>query len=249
MTSTSRTCWRSARRSATPTTRSFRRIWSRGCSGCVGLVSLALVLLFNAHRAVVNARTPLAWSVAISGGGAAIVQLFEGMTEVVLLTSVGNVLLLVALGLLVAAGRIDSRAARSRVATGPATERGPARLIRPFVTAPLAAGLLVIGLITFTMTPLASPLFLNLGAAERSRAVLTDDVPRDEREELLSRADGFLRRALNADDRDAAIWRNLAEVSLARGDAGRAREYLAEARDRTSFGDCVRAVPAWADQP
>ena len=61
----------------------------------------------GARRAVANARSPLAWSVALAGGGAAIVQLFEGLTEVVLLTSVGNVLLLVALGLLVAAGRID----------------------------------------------------------------------------------------------------------------------------------------------
>ena len=67
--------------------------------------------------------------------------------------------------------------------------------------------------------------------------MLTDDLPRADREARLSRADGFLRRALAADDRDAAIWRNLAEVSLARGDVGRAREYLAEARDRTSFGD------------
>jgi predicted Zn-dependent protease len=95
----------------------------------------------------------------------------------------------------------------------------------------------VIALITFTLTPLASPLFLNLGAVERARAVLTDDLRRDEREQMLSRADGFLRRALAADDGDAAIWRNLAEVSLARGDTGRAREYLAEARSRTSFGD------------
>jgi len=207
----------------------------QGLLGCVGLVSLALVLLFAAHRAVTNARTPLAWGIALSGGGAAIVQLFEGMTEVVLLTSIGNVLLLVALGLLVAAGRVDSRAARGRGAAVPAAERGPA--LRPIVTAPLAAGLAAIGLITFTLTPLASPLFLNLGAVERSRAVLTDDLRRADREELLSRADGFLRRALVADDRDAAIWRNLAEVSLARGDVGRAREYLAEARDRTSFGD------------
>ena len=91
-----------------------------------GLVSLTLVLLFNARRAVVNARTPLAWSVALSGGGAAIVQLFEGLTEVVLLTSVGTVLLLVALGLLTAAGRLDSRpertpsAGRAERGTGPA---------------------------------------------------------------------------------------------------------------------------------
>jgi FlaA1/EpsC-like NDP-sugar epimerase len=206
----------------------------QGLLGCVGLVGLTLVLFFQARRAVVNARTPLAWSVALSGGGAAIVQLFEGLTEVVLLTSVGNVLLLVALGLLVAAGRIDRRAVRG---SGVASERGAGRLVRPIVTAPLAAGLLTIGLVTFTLTPLASPLYLNLGAVARARAVLTDGLPRGDREDLLGRADGFLRRALNADDRDAAIWRNLAEVSLARGEVGRAREYLAEARDRTSFGD------------
>jgi FlaA1/EpsC-like NDP-sugar epimerase/tetratricopeptide (TPR) repeat protein len=209
----------------------------QGLLGCVGLVSLALVLVFTAHRAVRTARTPLTWAVALSGGGAAIVQLFEGMTEVVLLTSIGNVLLLVALGLLVAAWRVDARTAQGRLAAGPAPERGPARLVRPIITAPLTAGLLLIGLVTFTLTPLASPLYLTLGAVERTQAILTDDLRRDDREKLLSRSDGFLRRALAADDGDAAIWRNLAEVSLARGDVGRAREYLAEARDRTSFGD------------
>jgi len=115
--------------------------------------------------------------------------------------------------------------------------RGSSGLLRPLVAAPLAAGLAAIGLVAFTLTPLASPLFLNLGAVERTRAVLTDNLPRDERERRLSQADGLLRRALAADDGDAAIWRNLAEVSLARGEVGRARDYLVEARARTSFGD------------
>jgi FlaA1/EpsC-like NDP-sugar epimerase len=217
----------------------------QGLLGCFGLVSLTLALFFSARRAVAAARTPLAWSVALSGGGAAIVQLFEGLTEVVLLTAIGNVLLLVALGLLVAAGRLDARSGRARPAAGPSTglstglapERSLARLVRPIFTAPLAAGLVAIGLVTFTLTPLASSLYLNLGAVERAQAVLTDELRRDERDRPLARADAFLRRALGADDRDAAIWRSLAEVALARGDAGRAREYLAEARDRTSFGD------------
>src|SRR5215212_5047247 len=209
----------------------------QGLLGLFGLVSLTLVLLFNARRAVANARTPLSWSVALSGGGAAIVQLFEGLTEVVLLTSVGTVLLLAALGLLTAAGRLDARATRARPASSPVSVRGSSGLLRPLVAAPLAAGLAAIGLVTFTLTPLASPLFLNLGAVERTRAVLTDNLPRDERERRLSQADGLLRRALAADDGDAAIWRNLAEVSLARGEVGRARDYLVEARARTSFGD------------
>ena len=212
----------------------------QGLLGAFGLVSLTLVLLLSARRAVASARSPIAWSVALSGGGAAIVLLFEGLTEVVLLTSVGNVLLLVALGLLVAAGRLNRRPrqpGRMRPALEQVPERGIVTWVRPIFSAPLAAGLLVIGLFTFTMTPLSSSLFLNLGAVERSRAVLTDDLRRDERERMLSRADTYLRRALTADDRDAAIWRNLAETSLARGDAGRAREYLAEASLRTSGGD------------
>ncbi|MFN8634511.1 MAG: polysaccharide biosynthesis protein [Chloroflexota bacterium] len=216
----------------------------QGLLGAFGLVSLTLVLLFNAGRAVSTARTPLTWAVALSGGGAAIVQLFEGLTEVVLLTSVGTVLLLVALGLLTAAGRLDAQAHRGRAAAASRARRMVVASTawgggwsRPVVAAPLAAGLVVVGLVTFTLTPLASPLFLNLGAVERTRAVLTDDLPRAEREQALSRADTFLRRALAADDRDAAIWRNLAEVALARGDAGRAREYLDAARERTSFGD------------
>jgi tetratricopeptide (TPR) repeat protein len=47
----------------------------------------------------------------------------------------------------------------------------------------------------------------------------------------------FLRRALAADSSDPAIWRNLAEVAIARGDANHAREYLLETRSRTSLGD------------
>jgi tetratricopeptide (TPR) repeat protein len=158
----------------------------------------------------------------------------------VLLTSIGNVLLLVALGLLVAASRLGQRQVsqgRMRPALEQLPERGMVGWVRPLFSAPLTAVLLLIGLVTFTMTPLASVLYLNLGAAERSRAVLADDLGRDERERILVRADMFLRRALAADDRDAAIWRNLAETSLARGDAGRAREYLAEASLRTSGGD------------
>jgi tetratricopeptide (TPR) repeat protein len=152
---------------------------------------------------------------------------------VVLLTSGGTVLLLVALGLLVAAGRVNRARSRNR----PVAERGLARLARPVVAAPLAAGLLLIGLATFTVTPLASPLYLNLGAVTRERATLTDGLSRAERERGLAQADGFLRRALAADSNDPAIWRNLAEVSIARGDVGRARDYLAEARSRTSLGD------------
>jgi hypothetical protein len=209
----------------------------QGVLGCIGLVSLMLVLLFSAQRVVAHARTPLTWSVAVSAGGAAVVQLFEGLSEVVLLTSVGNVLLLTALGLLTAAGRLDARVDRARIATRAIAARGPARLVRPLYAVPLIGGVLVVGLLTFTLTPLASPLLLNLGAVERSRAVLTDGLTLEERARLLNRADGFLRRALVADDGDAAIWRNLAEVSLARGEVGRAREYLAAARERTSFGN------------
>ena len=43
----------------------------QGLAGCVGLVALTLALVFNARRTVAAARTPLVWSVAISGGGAA----------------------------------------------------------------------------------------------------------------------------------------------------------------------------------
>jgi FlaA1/EpsC-like NDP-sugar epimerase len=214
----------------------------QGLLGAFGLVSLTFVLLVVARRTVANARSPLTWSVGLSAGGAAIMLLFEGLTEVVLLTSVGNVLLLVALGLLVAAGRLEARLRTDRRGrTRPALEQVPARglvgRVRPLVTTPAVAGLLLIVVVIFTLTPLASVLYLNLGAVERTRAVLTDGLRRDDRERMLARADLFLRRALAADDRDAAIWRNLAETSLARGDAGRGREYLAEAAKRTSGGD------------
>ena len=205
----------------------------QGLAGCVGLASLALVVAFNARRAVANAQTPLVWSVAIAGGGAAIVLLFEGLTEVVLLTSGGMVLLMVALGLLVAAERVNQARTRHR----PAVERGMARLMHPVVAAPLAAGLALIAVLTFTLTPLASSLYLNLGAVARERATLTDGLSRTDRERGLAQSDTFLRRALAADGNDPAIWRNLAEVAIARGDLGRARDYLAETRARTSLGD------------
>ena len=221
----------------------------QGLLGLFGLVSLTLVLLFSARRAVANARSPLAWSVALAGGGAAIVQLFEGLTEVVLLTSVGTVLLLVALGLLTAAGRLDAPSRRARPTTGLTPERRSTRLMHPLVAAPLAAALVAIGLVTFTLTPLASPLFLNLGAVERTRAILTDDLSREERERGLARADNFLRRALAADDGDAG---DLAQPGRGLDRAGR-RGPGARVPGRGPVADlvrgCLRALSAWAGQP
>ena len=61
---------------------------------------------------------------------------------------------------------------------------------------------------------MASPLFLNLGAAERTRAVLTDNLPRAEREQGLSQADGFLRRALAATVKDPAFVTEAARAKM-----------------------------------
>jgi tetratricopeptide (TPR) repeat protein len=60
---------------------------------------------------------------------------------------------------------------------------------------------------------------------------------RDEREERLAQAEALLRRGLAIDDRDPALWRNLAEVAIARGDGAEARTLLRRARERTPPGD------------
>ena len=205
----------------------------QGLLGCVGLVSLAAALLFYARRAAANARGPLAWGTALSAGGAATALFFEGLTEIVPLTSLGTVMLLVALGLLVAAARLNPRADQTEGAP-----RWPsARLPRSRVATPLLATLplLLAGALLFT--PLGASLYLNLGAVERARAELSADTTREEREGRLARAESLLRRGLAIDDRDPALWRNLAEVALARGDAPAARSLLRQARERTGAGD------------
>ncbi|MCC6174588.1 MAG: SDR family NAD(P)-dependent oxidoreductase [Chloroflexi bacterium] len=206
----------------------------QGVLGCVGLVSLTLILFFYARRTVASARLPLAWGIALSGGGAAIVLLFEGLTEVVLLTSVGTVMLLLALGLLVAAARLrwppDDET--------PAVRRGTFASQRTLAVATPVVGLMVgAAVLAFTVTPLSSSLFLNLGAAERTRAVLSDDLDPNERRLSLERAASLLRRGLAADDSDPALWRNLAEVASAQGEPGEVRTLLRAARDRTDVDD------------
>ncbi|MDP8924962.1 MAG: SDR family NAD(P)-dependent oxidoreductase, partial [Chloroflexota bacterium] len=203
----------------------------QGLLGCAGLVTLTITVFFYARRTVASARQPLTWGTALSAAGAAMVLLFEGLTEVVLLTSLGTVLLLVALGLLVAAGRLDAR-------PRPAEGRVPGE--RPWLPRPSprsALGGLAVLAVTFVLSPYASSVFLNLGAVERSRAFLEDGVSREERDRRLARAEASLRQGIAIDDRDPSLWRHLAEIAIARGEAGEARSALRQARERTPASD------------
>jgi len=204
----------------------------QGVLGCAGLVIMTITLFFYARRTVANARQPLAWGTALSAAGAAMVLLFEGLTEVVLLTSLGTMLLLIALGLLVAAGRLDMRHTVQHEGRAPGE--------RPWLPRPdsrvVLGGLAVLG-VAFILSPYASSIFLNLGAVERSRAFLEDGVARDEQDQRLARAEAVLRRGLAVDDRDPSLWRHLAEIAIARGETGEARGLLRQARDRTPESD------------
>ncbi|MBA2447689.1 MAG: polysaccharide biosynthesis protein [Chloroflexi bacterium] len=213
----------------------------QGLLGCAGLVSLTAMVFFYARRAVADARDPIAWGTALSAGGAAAVLVFEGLTEVALLTSFGTVLLLVALGLLVVAGRVDAhRGAHQERPGWPLLRRRPRgrqALPRPRIATPILVGFLAVLGLALVATPLGASLYLNLGTVERSRALLSDGTSRDERERRLARSEALLRQGLLIDDRDPSLWRNLAEVAIARGDGAEARGLLRRARERTEPTD------------
>ncbi len=212
----------------------------QGLLGCAGLVSLVATLFFYGRRAVAGARDPLSYGTALSAAGAAAVLVFEGLTEVVLLTSLGTVMLLVALGLLVAAARLGERA-RGEQGTTDASETPATRLSnlgwRPKLTTPVLAGLGVLLVAAIAFTPLGASVYLNLGAVERARAQLPDGLRDETRQVRLARSEAFLLRGIAASDDDPALWRNLAEVAIARGDEAEARALLRQARDRTAPGD------------
>ncbi len=215
----------------------------QGLLGCLGLVGIAATVFFHGRRAVATARGPQAWGTALSAAGAAAVLIFSGLTEVVLLTSWGTVLLFVALGLLVAAGRLDERRAphdgQRRVAASWARLRSGLRSgglgRRRVATASLVAG--VVALVAGLLSPFGAAVYLNLGAVERARALQPDGVTPDLRDGRLANAEAHLRRGIAVDDRDPALWRNLAEVAIHRGDAAAAGTLLRRASERTKPDD------------
>ncbi len=227
----------------------------QGLLGCAGLVGITATLLFCGRRAVADARRPLTWGSALAASSAAMVLLFEGLTEVVLLTSFGTVLLLAALGLLVAAARLDESQRVGAHGVRPMAPLTPTQrhwLLRVPVLAAFAVALLV----ALAFTPLGASLHLNLGAVERARAQLPDGLSREERQQRLDLAEAALRRGIALDSVDPALWRNLAEVAIARGDGAEARALLRRAREQTAPGDSYglfqlgrlyRAAGFWQD--
>ncbi|MFN8523171.1 MAG: polysaccharide biosynthesis protein [Chloroflexota bacterium] len=223
----------------------------QGLLGCVGFVGIAAGVFFQGRRIVSRAPDPLLWGIALSSTAAAMVLFFEGLTEIVLLTSFGTVMLMLPLGLLVATARVG-RLSRPR-------QRGPAGGFswrRPIVAMPILSAFSVATGLAVAFTPLGGSLQLNLGAAERLRATLQDGLTRDERLAGLERAEGYLARGLELDGRDPALWRNLAEVSVARGDVAEARQALRRARELTASNDgfnlyqlgrVYREAGLWAD--
>jgi O-antigen ligase len=204
----------------------------QGLLGLVGLAGLVVVGLALGWRTLRRVQTPDARAAAISGSAAALALVLCGQTDIDPVTSLGMVGLFGALGLLVAAGRLD---ANSDSHVRPSTP-SPTRTTLSVRSARLAllttvATLSVLGLNLALRGELSravgAQLSLNLGAVRIAQANLASR-DSDERWEHLTLADDFLSRALAWQPENPAVYRTLAAAALAADEPDGARAMLAE---------------------
>lgn len=209
----------------------------QGVLGLVGMVWLAGAGLVLCARALRHAKTPSARVVAISSSGAALALLLDGLTEIVTLTTLGMVLLFGALALAGVAAR----------ATAPAAPRPRLVMHGRWRTALLVALAVTLGpMLLFGRgsgqaglwltepsrlpSAFAAQVALNVGAVQLTRAMLDDAASKAERNSRLASAEAAFQRARELDPENRGVYRNLAELALARDQLSEARRLLAQAR-------------------
>jgi tetratricopeptide (TPR) repeat protein/O-antigen ligase len=228
-----------------------------GAFGLLGLVGLGLATLWAGWRAP---RAPDRWTMAdrLAGFGVALAMLTTGLTEIVLLSTIGGAIALGACGLLAATASPASPASpdpapRSRApGAGGWRIRGRPRLAVAACATVLVAGLAMTGL----GHTIGARLLLNLGTADLNRSSLSETIGRDHRAAVLDRAVGALRLASSLDPNDVTIQRNLALALAASDDSRRGRAVADRAKALTSpgskadlfqLGRAYVAVSAWGE--
>jgi tetratricopeptide (TPR) repeat protein len=229
-----------------------------GVVGLLGLLGLASATLYVGWTAP-DARTR--WSAAgrLAGFGLAAALLTTGLSEIVMLTTIGTAIALGALGLLAASTDAST--------DGPATDTPVRATVRSAL--PLERRRIVLlgglaacafGVILIVVTPLggriAARSLLSIGTADLNRGSLSESIDKQGREAALARAIGSLQRAAAFDPDDPTIQRNLALALAAAGESRAGRnaadraKALTDPADRPGqfqLGRAYTAVNQWGD--
>jgi O-antigen ligase len=234
----------------------------QGVLGLLGLVAIVGVALAIGWRTVAAARSSEARSAALSAGGGALALVLCGLTDVDALTSIGMVLLFVALGLLVAAGRAEQAGPeqaggfRQLVARLPPLGGARRGALAGLLAAPVLGGLVLAQAVgprssgaeslSGPLDRLAAAVYLNLGAVELSRATLHVSGPNVLEARLspevvdqqgLARAAWVLGRAHEHAPDEPRGYLVRAALALARSDPAATTALLADAESMAAGGD------------
>lgn len=232
-----------------------------GVLGLLGLLGLAAAILWLGWKLPPAASR---WQTAarLAGYGAALALLVAGLTEIVLLSTVGGALALGAFGLLAgtaepesqravarpadprsasdappgdsSGGRLSGAASQPRASASRAWRRGHRLALAALVALlVLGAGLAASGL----GARLGARLLLGLGAAELNRAAFSETIGKDERAQALDRAVWLLRTAGGLDPTDPTIQRSLALALAENDDPRRGRAAADRAKALTDPAD------------
>jgi tetratricopeptide (TPR) repeat protein/O-antigen ligase len=231
-----------------------------GIFGLAALAGFGVATLWLAWRPF---EAPGRWTEAgrLASLGVGLALLTTGLTEIVMLTSLGGAIGLAGLGLL--AGVCGSVTPTSSPQSGPlplttwvtpASGRGGMKVWAGLI----AIGVLLVGgmVVSGAGAWLAGRALLSVGTAELNRGSLSETIGRGDRAAAVERAVSLLRLAGSFSPSDPAIQRNLA-LALSAGDddrRGRAAADRAKAltsadnrQDLFQLGRAYVAVSAWGE--
>ncbi len=232
-----------------------------GVFGLVGLGGLALATLWLGWRAP---AAPERWTLAgrLAGFGVATAMFTSGLSEIVLLSTLGGVLALAGVGLLAATSEGRGTPTPPVAALPPVREpvRGTDGRRRSWRPVAAGAGVLAVVVLALAVTPagplLGARLLLNWGTAELNRGALSESLDRDEREAAIERAVPLLRQASALNPDDLTVQRNLGLALAGSDDSRRARAVVDRAKaltapdnraDLLQLGRAYVAISAWGE--
>jgi O-antigen ligase/tetratricopeptide (TPR) repeat protein len=214
----------------------LQALLEQGVLGMVALVALTLGAVWLGWRARL-AEDRWVRAGGMAGLGMALVLCSIGLGEITAVSPIGSALLLMALGLVAAAGS-------GVPATAPAADAPPGMVARlragaarhrRAILAGLAVAIMVGGLVGGTR--LAAVTLLNIGSIEVNRALVSEETTKEERQRYLDQSLWLLRTAAALDPTHPSIQRNLAIALAATEDTRRARQAADRARDQTEPDD------------